>query len=68
MKNLLKKVGTGIKNNKLRIGSAALSVAGLIISFASSSIEGKQLDETIDQKIDAKIASIVSEEKTQNEE
>lgn len=57
MKNLLKKV----KGNKIKIASGALSVVSFIVSIAAGAVESKQLEQTVDQAVDAKIASIINE-------
>jgi len=57
MKNLLKKV----KDNKIKIASGALSIASFIVSIAAGAVESKQLEQTVDQAVDAKIASIINE-------
>ena len=57
MKNLLNKV----KEHKVKIASIALTVAGFALSFAEGAIETKQLEQTVDQTVDAKIAAIINE-------
>lgn len=71
MKNLLNKV----KEHRIKIISIVLTVAGFGLNFAEGVIENRQLEETVDQTIDAKLAAIINEaneeikesEDTQNE-
>lgn len=69
MKNLLKKAGIVIVNNKIKILSGAITIGGFALNFASSVIEGKQLEETVNQAVKAEIASMIdSEDKEKVEE
>ena len=57
MKELFKKIGS----NKVKIASGAVSIATFALSVVSGIIENKQLEQTVDQVVDAKIASIINE-------
>lgn len=57
-----------VKENKLQIAGGVLGLAGAVISVFSKDIEEKLLDKRIDNRIDMKLAEIVSDtEGAQNE-
>ena len=53
--------------NKLGWLALALAAAGFGVSLASDKVKEKQLDSTIDQKINDKLSSYCDEEETESE-
>lgn len=67
----MKKFLNILKNNKIKFAGYTVSALSFILTLAGGAIESKQLEETVDEAVDAKIASIINEatdgEDTQNE-
>lgn len=56
----MNKILKTISDNKLKVAGVALNIIGLGVQFLSANVESKQLEESVNQIVDNRIATIAN--------